>query len=184
LAVLLPAGAPPWQVVLGASFGVVVAEQVFGGRGYGFLNPAVAGLAFLSFSFPSANYNELAALHWLAVLPAALVLVRAKLLSWRILASVALGYGSVAYATGNLLWPGAGVLGSMLFALVFLACDPVAASATNPGRWIYGLLIGVLLGLDRDGSKILPILVGQIFASLIDQGVVRLGARFRAVRHA
>ncbi len=40
------------MVALGISFGVVVAKEVFGGTGRNFLNPALAGRAFLFFAYP------------------------------------------------------------------------------------------------------------------------------------
>ncbi len=42
-----------WQAALGISFGVVIAKEVFGGTGKNFLNPALAGRAFLFFSYPA-----------------------------------------------------------------------------------------------------------------------------------
>ncbi|MFM2482246.1 NADH:ubiquinone reductase (Na(+)-transporting) subunit B [Celerinatantimonas sp. YJH-8] len=48
----LPPTIPLWQVVLGISFGVVIAKEVFGGTGKNFLNPALAGRAFLFFAYP------------------------------------------------------------------------------------------------------------------------------------
>ena len=49
----LPPGLPLWQAAVGISFGVVVAKQVFGGTGNNFLNPALAGRAFLYFAYPA-----------------------------------------------------------------------------------------------------------------------------------
>lgn len=49
----LPANISLWLVVMGISFGVVVAKELFGGMGYNFLNPALAGLAFIYFAYPS-----------------------------------------------------------------------------------------------------------------------------------
>jgi Na+-transporting NADH:ubiquinone oxidoreductase subunit B len=40
-------------VALGISFGVVIAKEVFGGTGKNFLNPALAGRAFLYFAYPA-----------------------------------------------------------------------------------------------------------------------------------
>ncbi|MEL4415565.1 NADH:ubiquinone reductase (Na(+)-transporting) subunit B [Shewanella algae] len=51
-ALTLPATIPLWMVALGISFGVVVAKEVFGGTGRNFLNPALAGRAFLFFAYP------------------------------------------------------------------------------------------------------------------------------------
>lgn len=51
-ALILPATTPLWQVALGISFGVVIAKEVFGGTGKNFMNPALAGRAFLYFAYP------------------------------------------------------------------------------------------------------------------------------------
>lgn len=48
-----PPDIPLWQVALGISFGVVVGKEVFGGTGKNFLNPALAGRAFLYFAYPA-----------------------------------------------------------------------------------------------------------------------------------
>lgn len=50
---ILPATIPLWQVALGITFGVVMAKEVFGGTGRNFLNPALAGRAFLFFAYPA-----------------------------------------------------------------------------------------------------------------------------------
>ncbi|OOR83014.1 NADH:ubiquinone reductase (Na(+)-transporting) subunit B [Moraxella canis] len=52
-ALSLPPDIPLWQVALGISFGVVVAKEIFGGTGKNFLNPALAGRAFLYFAYPA-----------------------------------------------------------------------------------------------------------------------------------
>ena len=52
-ALILPATIPLWQAALGITFGVVVAKEVFGGTGRNFLNPALAGRAFLFFAYPA-----------------------------------------------------------------------------------------------------------------------------------
>ncbi|MFP8966080.1 NADH:ubiquinone reductase (Na(+)-transporting) subunit B [Pokkaliibacter sp. CJK22405] len=52
-ALTLPPTVPLWQVALGISFGVVIAKEVFGGTGKNFLNPALAGRAFLFFAYPA-----------------------------------------------------------------------------------------------------------------------------------
>ena len=36
------------------------------------------------------------------------------------------------------------VIGGLAFGAVFMATDPVSAAHTETGKWIYGLLIGVL----------------------------------------
>jgi len=52
-ALILPPTVPLWQVALGITFGVVMAKEVFGGTGKNFLNPALAGRAFLFFAYPA-----------------------------------------------------------------------------------------------------------------------------------
>lgn len=52
-ALTLPATTPLWQVALGITFGIVIAKEVFGGTGRNFLNPALAGRAFLYFAYPA-----------------------------------------------------------------------------------------------------------------------------------
>lgn len=52
-ALIVPATIPLWQVALGITFGVVVAKEIFGGTGRNFLNPALAGRAFLFFAYPT-----------------------------------------------------------------------------------------------------------------------------------
>ena len=52
-ALIVPASLPLWQAALGITFGVVVAKEFFGGTGRNFLNPALAGRAFLFFAYPA-----------------------------------------------------------------------------------------------------------------------------------
>ena len=51
LALVCPATVPYWMILIGDFFAIVVAKQLFGGIGCNFLNPALAGRAFL-FSYP------------------------------------------------------------------------------------------------------------------------------------
>ena len=42
-----PVTMPYWQILIGDFFAIVIVKQLFGGLGYNFLNPALAGRAFL-----------------------------------------------------------------------------------------------------------------------------------------
>lgn len=53
-ALIVPATIPLWQVALGITFGIVVAKEIFGGTGRNFMNPALAGRAFLFFAYPTS----------------------------------------------------------------------------------------------------------------------------------
>ena len=54
----LPPNIPLWQAALGISFGVVIGKEIFGGTGRNFLNPALAGRAFLYFAYPAQNSGD------------------------------------------------------------------------------------------------------------------------------
>ncbi|AVQ88460.1 NADH:ubiquinone reductase (Na(+)-transporting) subunit B [Plesiomonas shigelloides subsp. oncorhynchi] len=58
-ALIVPPTLPLWQAALGISFGVVVAKEIFGGTGRNFLNPALAGRAFLFFAYPAQISGDL-----------------------------------------------------------------------------------------------------------------------------
>lgn len=53
LAFNLPPGVPLWLPAVGSAFAIIFAKQLFGGLGYNFINPALAGRAFLMASWPS-----------------------------------------------------------------------------------------------------------------------------------
>ena len=81
------------------------------------------------------------------------------------------------------------VLGGFAFGVVFLATDPATSAITNPGRWIYGFLIGALAVVFRvanvahpDGT-VYAILLGSMAAPLIDYGVMRRNMAKRARRN-
>ncbi len=53
IALIMPPTIPLWMVAVGASFGVVIGKELFGGTGMNILNPALAARAFLYFSYPN-----------------------------------------------------------------------------------------------------------------------------------
>lgn len=179
-----------WQAALAVSFGVVLAEQVFGGRGFNFLNPVVAALAFLAFSFPSVSFGE--APPWLsaAVVPAAVFLLGSRLISWRMVTGVLASLSAAIAVFGSGTEVSAFLQGYGLFLLVFLACDPICSASTNAGRWVNGLLVGGLIWIFAPagdlGTSPVPfvqaILLGSIFAPLIDSVVVMINVRQRRAR--
>jgi len=82
------------------------------------------------------------------------------------------------------------VIGGYAFGLAFMVTEPVSASHTNMGRWIYGGLIGVMVVLIRvinpafPEGMMLAILFGNVFAPLIDHFVVQANIKRRARRYA
>lgn len=53
LAMNLPASAPVWVPIVGCAFAIIISKQLFGGLGQNFINPALAGRAFLLASYPT-----------------------------------------------------------------------------------------------------------------------------------
>ena len=82
------------------------------------------------------------------------------------------------------------VMGSFAFGIVFLATDATSSAMTQPGRWIFGLLVGVMVIIIRVGNGHHPdgvmfaILFANIFAPLIDYLVMWVNIRRRAQRDA
>ena len=189
-AMLMPGSAPLWQQAMALSFGVVMGEQIFGGRGRNFLHPTVVALAFMMFSFPGGWQGTGGFALALAAGVGGLLLLVVRIASWRVLAGVAVG------ATGSLMVAGQGadwtqlLAGPLVFAAVFLIADPVAAASTSAGRWVYGLLAGVLVvvfgqaGGDPGSLRavVFAALLAGIFAPSIDQAAVWLNVRRRRRR--
>lgn len=81
-------------------------------------------------------------------------------------------------------------VGGLAFGLVWMATDPVSASMTETGKWIYGFLIGFMTVLIRVINPAFPegimlaILFGNVFAPLIDYFVIQSNIRRRAARYA
>ena len=71
---------------------------------------------------------------------------------------------------------------------LFMATDPVTASVTNTGRYIFGALVGAMTILIRVVNPAFPegimlaILFANIFAHIIDYFVMSANAKRRKVR--
>lgn len=80
------------------------------------------------------------------------------------------------------------VIGGLAFAAVFMATDPVTATQTETGKWIYGVLIGFLTVIIRVFNPAYPegvmmaILLMNVFAPLIDYYVVQANKKRRIQR--
>ena len=81
------------------------------------------------------------------------------------------------------------VMGGFAFGMVFMATDPVSASATNKGKWIYGFLIGFMVSIVRvlnpayAEGMMLAILFMNVFAPIIDYFVVQNNIQRRMKRY-
>jgi len=80
------------------------------------------------------------------------------------------------------------IMGGFAFGAVFMATDPVTATQTNKGKYIYGFLIGLLAVLIRvfnpayPEGMMLAILLMNVFAPLIDHYIVEANIKKRLKR--
>ncbi len=126
----------------------------------------------------------------------ALILVVTGTGSWKIIVSVFGGAYGIALLL-NILGGNAYmelpahyhlVIGGLAFGAVFMATDPVTATQTETGKWVYGLLIGILTVLIRVFNPAYPegimlaILLMNVFAPLIDYFVVNANKKRRLQR--
>jgi len=80
------------------------------------------------------------------------------------------------------------IIGSILFGAVYMATDPVTASQTNKGKWIYGFLIGFISIMIRVFNPAYPegvflaILLMNVFAPTIDHYVIQGNVKHRMNR--
>lgn len=142
----------------------------------------------------------------LLILIGALFLIFSKIGSWRIMLSSVLGalvmglifnfvvdsgwiaesskfYGLMSTEFWHHL-----IIGGFAFGTVYMATDPVTASQTNKGKWIYGFFIGFISILIRVFNPAYPegvmlaILLMNVFAPTIDHYVVQGNVKRRMKR--
>lgn len=126
------------------------------------------------------------------------VLLIMGIASWRIVAGVMIGMiatssllnliGSDTNPMFSLPFYWHLVLGGFAFGMMFMATDPVSASMTHTGRWIFGGLVGFMAILIRvinpayPEGMMLAILFSNLFAPLIDYFVVQVNVKRRKRR--
>jgi len=135
----------------------------------------------------------------LAILACGGVLVLMGIASWRIVGGVMIGmtgFSLLLNAIGSdtnpmfaMPWYWHLVVGGYAFGMMYMATDPVSASMTNTGKWIFGALIGVMVVMVRvinpafPEGMMLSILFANLFAPLIDYFVIRANIKRRAARN-
>ncbi len=114
------------------------------------------------------------------ILVCGIYLMVRKVASYRIVLGGAVGFLALQTAfwlleLGKFYDPFSAVLsGSFLFGVLFCITDPISASqTTNAGRWIYGLIFGLLCALIRTFSSwpeavTFAVLIANMFAPLLD----------------
>ena len=142
----------------------------------------------------------------LLILLGGLFLIFAKIGSWRIMLSSVLGalvMGLIFNGVVDAGWISSSskfyglmstefwqhlLIGGFAFGTVFMATDPVTASQTNKGKWIYGFLIGFISIMIRVFNPAYPegvmlaILLMNVFAPTIDHYVVQGNVKKRMKR--
>ncbi|MEP0264951.1 NADH:ubiquinone reductase (Na(+)-transporting) subunit B [Dokdonia sp.] len=140
------------------------------------------------------------------ILLGALFLIFSKIGSWRIMLSMALGGLAMGLIFNGVIsqgWISESskfyslmstefwhhlIIGGFAFGTVFMATDPVTASQTNKGKWIYGFLAGFISIMIRVFNPAYPegvmlaILLMNVFAPTIDHYVVQGNVKKRMKR--
>lgn len=155
--------------------------KLSGGEGVPFLN--------LLLGSTSGSLGETSAI---LIIITGLILVIRKTASFRIVLSCFIGYlglQTIFFTAGvsGALNPLFGLFsGSLLFAFFYMATDPISSSqTTNKGRWLYGLLVGLLTSLIRTFSAwpeavTFAILLANMFAPLMDYAFKQSAAKKKA----
>lgn len=135
----------------------------------------------------------------LAALIGAVILISTRIGSWRIMLSIVVGmvgmsliFNLIGSSTNSMfgvspLWHF--VAGGFAFGTVYMATDPVSAAMTEEGKYLYGLLIGVLVVLVRVVNPAFPegmmlaILFGNVFAPIIDKIYINKNIKRRLARN-
>ncbi len=140
------------------------------------------------------------------ILIGAAILILSKIGSWRIILSTFVGAAvmglifnqivvadiitesSKFFGLMNTPWYEHLMIGGIAFGAVYMATDPVTASQTNKGKWIYGFLIGFISIMIRVFNPAYPegvflaILLMNVFAPTIDHYVVQGNVKKRLKR--
>lgn len=185
-------GATPLAVAAQASTDGESVVQAFNSFGSGWANELYS-FSNMFFGFMPGSIGETSTLMCLI---GALILVVTGVGSWKIIVSVFAGaYGMASFlnlvAVNEFMAMPAHyhlVIGGLAFGAVFMATDPVTAAQTEAGKWVYGLLIGILTVLIRVFNPAYPegimlaILFMNVMAPLIDYVVVNANKKRRLRR--
>lgn len=179
------------EIIAGANVDAISGETILGSLAQGH-SPGYDWLDMF-YGFIPGSVGETSTL---LILLGGLFLIFTKIGSWRIMLSAVVGalvmgfiFNSVVDAgwitetskfyglMSTQFWQHL-LIGGLAFGIVYMATDPVTASQTNKGKWIYGFLIGFISVLIRVFNPAYPegvmlaILLMNVFAPTIDHYVV------------
>jgi Na+-transporting NADH:ubiquinone oxidoreductase subunit B len=146
--------------------------------------------------FSGAIPGSIAETSTLWVLVGAAILIFTGVGSWRIMFGGVIGAAAMGFlfnlwganALMQFDWMNHLIVGGFAFGIVFMATDPVSAAQTVRGKWIYGILVGILCILIRVFNPAYPegvmlaILLMNVFAPTIDHYVVQANVNRRLKR--
>lgn len=148
------------------------------------------------FGFIPGSMGETSAL---ACLIGAVILIVSKVGSWKIMLSIVIGatlttlglnaIGSTSNPMFELPIYWHLVIGGFAFGTVFMATDPVSATMTEQGKYVYGFLIGFLTIMVRvinpafPEGMMLAILFMNVFAPIIDRYFINKNIKRRLARN-
>lgn len=184
-------GDKPWVAVDGFSGATALAQTSAGG-----LESLPLSWSDYFFGFQPGSMGETSEF---CILLGAAYLIYTGIGSWRIMLACCLGlfmmsglFNFIGSETNMMFAVPAHwhfVLGSFAFAATFMATDPVSASMTNAGKWIYGILIGMMGVMIRVVNPAYPegwmlaILFMNAFAPTIDYFVMKANIKRRMARY-
>ncbi|RDK84162.1 NADH:ubiquinone reductase (Na(+)-transporting) subunit B [Marinirhabdus gelatinilytica] len=189
------------EILAGANVDAISGETILGS--YAQNQEVVYSLWDMFWGFIPGSVGETSKL---LIIVGAFILIFTKIGSWRIIFSTLVGalvMGLIFNGVVSAGWIGESskffglmnvpfwqhlIIGSILFGAVYMATDPVTASQTNKGKWIYGFLIGFISILIRVFNPAYPegvflaILLMNVFAPTIDHYVIQGNIKRRAKR--
>ncbi|MHC5054257.1 MAG: RnfABCDGE type electron transport complex subunit D [Planctomycetota bacterium] len=124
----------------------------------------------------------------IAILAGGAFLLFTRVANWRTVAAILgsfAGLGALLHLVHPAVFGPIGwhmLAGGLLFGSFFMATDPVTSPSTNGGKWAYGIIIGATVLLIRNltgyvEGMMFAILLGNIFAPILDEVFVRLRLR-------
>jgi Na+-transporting NADH:ubiquinone oxidoreductase subunit B len=147
------------------------------------------------FGFMQGSVGETSAL---AILIGGIILLVMKIASYRIVGGVLVGvffmsllFNLIGSETNSMFGMPAHwhlVTGGLAFGMMFMATDPVSAAMTDTGKWVFGILVGVMTVLIRVVNPAFPegimlaILFANLFAPFMDHLVVQANIKRRLAR--
>lgn len=187
VAILVPEDLGAFRLALGASFGVVMGELVFGGWGRNVVNPATVALAFLGFGFPAQPWPDIDVPVAWAAIPALLLGMSLGIMPAGVILGAGLTFaGMTAVGLGDV-----GVLAAAGVVLVLLVADPVTSAVHRLGRWMNGAAFAGFVTLFANGwSGAAPVqvavaaaLLTSLLAPLLDEIALAIWLILRRRRH-